>query len=105
VDLISDDQWLWLTDALCDPSDFTILMPNCLYEHACFGDPDAISTVFHEIGHLVLGHKAVLHNEKSSRACVEEDAEWQADLFSDKVLARMGIESSRQMTLNFGGMK
>ncbi|SAL49272.1 hypothetical protein AWB72_05149 [Caballeronia concitans] len=101
VDLIEDEQWWWGTDAVCDPSKFKIVLPEGLYRRACAGERDAVSTLFHELGHLVLGHKALLHNEKSGRPTKEEDAEWQADLFSDHVLSRLGLQPICQLTLDF----
>ncbi|MBC8729964.1 ImmA/IrrE family metallo-endopeptidase [Paraburkholderia sp. UCT2] len=105
VDPIDDSEWLWVTDAICSPETFTILVPLSLYLKACSGNEMAISTLCHEIGHLVLAHKAVLHNAKSAKPSKEEDAEWQADMFADYVAARMGISLSRQLRLDFDGLK
>jgi hypothetical protein len=102
VDMIDDDEWWWGTDAVCDPGTFKILLPESLYRRACAGERDAVSTLFHELGHLVLGHRALLHNEKSSRPRMQEDAEWQADLFADHALLRLGLEPIRQLRLDFG---
>lgn len=102
IDLIEDHEWLWITDAICSPETFTILVPNSTYLKACRGDEVAISTICHELGHLMLAHKAVLHNEKSAKPRREEDAEWQADTFAEYVASRMGIVTSRQLTLDFG---
>ncbi|HKR43684.1 MAG TPA: hypothetical protein VJU59_29085 [Paraburkholderia sp.] len=101
VDMVDDDEWLWVTDGVCQPEQFTILLPNSMYKRACGGDEAAIGTLCHEIGHLVLAHKAVLHNDKSAKPSKEEDAEWQADTFADYVIARMGLSTVRQLTLNF----
>jgi len=105
VDMIDDREWLWVTDGVCLPERFTILLPNSTYEKACAGDETATSTLCHEIGHLVLAHKAVLHNAKSVKPSKEEDAEWQADHFADYVVSRMGITMCRQLTLNFDSWK
>ncbi|WP_160167511.1 ImmA/IrrE family metallo-endopeptidase [Burkholderia gladioli] len=101
IDLIEDHKWLWFTDAICSPETFTILVPESTYTKACNGDETAISTICHEIGHLVLAHKAVLHNEKSAKPLQGEDAEWQADAFADYLMARMGMTPSTQLTLDF----
>ncbi|WP_087688925.1 ImmA/IrrE family metallo-endopeptidase [Pandoraea sp. PE-S2R-1] len=103
VDPIADSEWLLFTDAICEPGTFTILLPESTYIKACHGDEAAISTICHEIGHLMLGHKAVLHNEKSAVPSQGEDAEWQADAFADYLLSRMGFPSIRQLTLDFDG--
>ncbi len=101
IDPIEDDEWLLFTDAICSPETFTILVPESTYIKACSGDETAISTICHEIGHLVLAHKAVLHNEKSAKPSQGEDAEWQADAFADYLMARMGLTPSTQLTLDF----
>lgn len=104
IDPIEDSEWLLFTDGICSPETFTILVPESTYYKACDGDETAISTICHEIGHLVLAHKAVLHNEKSAKPLQGEDAEWQADAFAEYLLSRMGI-SPRQLTLDFSGYK
>lgn len=104
IDPIDDNEWLLVTDGICSPESFTILVPESTYYKACEGDETAISTICHEIGHLVLAHKAVLHNEKSAKPSQGEDAEWQADAFADFLLARMGI-FQKQLTLDFSGAK
>lgn len=101
IDPIEDSEWLLFTDAICSPETFTILVPESTYIRACNGDDAAISTICHEIGHLVLAHKAVLHNEKSAKPSQGEDAEWQADEFAEYLLSRMGIALSKQLTLDF----
>lgn len=101
LDPIEDSEWLLFTDAICSPETFTILVPESTYIKACNGDETAISTICHEIGHLVLAHKAVLHNEKSANPSQGEDAEWQADAFADYLMARMGLTPSKQLTLGF----
>ena len=101
VDVIDDEEWWSGTDAVCDPAKLTIYVPNKLYRRACAHDADAVATFFHEIGHLILGHRALLHNERSAVPCREEDAEWQADLFANQVLFRMGIGPGRQLSFDF----
>jgi hypothetical protein len=101
LDPVDDSEWLWFTDGVCDPTKFTILVPESTYTKACNGNEEAIGVIFHEIGHLVLGHKAVLHNEKSAPPCREEDAEWQADEFAARVVSRMGLAPYWQLSLRF----
>lgn len=101
IDLIEDREWLLFTDAICSPETFTILVPESTYIKACNGDEASISTICHEIGHLVLAHKAVLHNEKSAKPSQGEDAEWQADAFAEYLMSRMGLTPKRQLTLGF----
>lgn len=73
-----------------DPQNLTISVPNYIYVQACGGERFALSVILHELGHLVLAHQARLHYSKSP-ATAEEDAEVQADLFSDYCLANMGF--------------
>lgn len=101
IDPIADDEWYWVTDAICDPEKLTILIPDSTYTKACSGDQEALGVIFHEIGHIVLAHKAVLHNERSAPPCYEEDAEWQADCFAMYVVAKMGFAPYGQLSLNF----
>lgn len=103
LDPIEDSDWLLFTDAICSPETFTILVPERTYIKACNGDETSISTICHEIGHLLLAHKAVLHNEKSAKPSQGEDAEWQADAFAEYLLSRMGI--TKQLKLDFEGGK
>lgn len=90
VDVIDDSEWMQITNAICDPSKLAIAMPNRLYVEICDGKPEALFIFFHELGHLLLAHKPVLHFSDSA-ATQLEDAEWQADRFSDQVLRIMGV--------------
>ncbi|MDY7806445.1 ImmA/IrrE family metallo-endopeptidase [Burkholderia stagnalis] len=101
IDPVDDDDWIWVTDAICDPSSFRILIPDSTYVAACKGNQEALGVIFHEIGHLMLSHRAVLHNNKSAPPCQEEDAEWQADRFAAYVIARMGLAPYGQLSLDF----
>ena len=100
IDPVDDREWLWVTDAICDPEKLTVLIPNSAYMKACSGDHEALGVIFHEIGHIVLAHKAVLHNEKSAPPSYEEDAEWQADQFAAYVVAKMGLAPYGQLSLD-----
>lgn len=91
VDVIDDGEWFHITNAICDPSILAIAMPNQLYLDIARGKPKALFIFFHELGHLLLAHKPILHFSDNP-ATEQEDAEWQADLFSEMVLKTMGIE-------------
>ncbi len=103
----SDEEWKETTGNLTrghfDPSTFTITIPESIYELACRGDRTSLFIIFHEFGHLFLGHRAVLHNAKVPPT-KNEDAEWQADTFAEIVLERLGFYTSPQLELDFGGM-
>lgn len=101
IDPVDDSEWLFFTDGLCTPENFTIRIPESTYLRICAGDQEAIGLLFHELGHLMLAHKTVLHNERSAPPCPEEDSEWQADAFSTFVLARMGLPEFGQLCFDF----
>lgn len=101
IDPIANDEWPFFTHGHCDPSSWTIRIPESTYYSACEGEPEALSTIFHELGHLMLGHQVMLHDEKSAVPTMFEDAEWQADTFSDLMLARMKVNPMSQLTLSF----
>ncbi|WP_296228607.1 ImmA/IrrE family metallo-endopeptidase [Ralstonia sp. UBA689] len=104
IDPVDDGEWPWFVEATCDPREFHIMLPNSTYEEACRGDHAAISTLFHEIGHIILGHRALLHKAGSAPPTREEDAEWQADEFAACVARRMKIVPW-QLSFDFGGDK
>ncbi|OCG32933.1 MULTISPECIES: ImmA/IrrE family metallo-endopeptidase [Orbaceae] len=98
LQVIDDREWLGITDGHCDPSSLTISIPNKTYKAASKGKREALFTIFHELGHLLLGHKAVLHHSQN-KPTYKEDAEWQADLFATVILLEIGLE--RQLSFNF----
>lgn len=65
LDVMEDKDWEALTYDLtighCDPASLTITVPNKIYVNACLGEEHALAVIFHELGHLLLGHKPVLH--------------------------------------------
>ena len=99
---VDDDEWAAMTYNLtighCDLPSLTITIPDRIYKLACAGDRDSLSVVFHEIGHLLLMHKADLHFSVG-HATREEDSEWQADAFSEFVLEELGFNVT-QLTLD-----
>lgn len=101
IDPVDDAEWCFVTDAICIPEDFTIRMPHSTFVKLCRGDRNAIGLLFHELGHLMLGHKAVLHSERSSPPTPEEDSELQADMFATFVMARMKLGEVGQLCFAF----
>ncbi|MFY1933558.1 ImmA/IrrE family metallo-endopeptidase [Achromobacter xylosoxidans] len=101
IDPVADEEWLFVTDGICTPENLTIRVPESAYRRMCAGDQDAIGLLFHELGHLMLAHKIVLHNERSAPPSPEEDSEWQADAFATFLLARMKLPEIGQLSLNF----
>lgn len=99
VEIIFDNDWLGYAEALCDPSRFTIAMPNSLYTKIVKDkDTEAIFIFFHELGHLLLGHKPTLHYSLLPPTQFE-DAEWQADYFAEIILDKLGDSKCRQLDL------
>ena len=99
VDIVDDNEWLPLTDGHADPEKMEFCIPERVYAKACMGDREALSTIFHEIGHLFMAHRVVFHNEKSAAPTMQEDSEYQADTFAKYVLEGMGVVENRQLTL------
>jgi Zn-dependent membrane protease YugP len=96
VNPIDDSEWLGLTKGHFDPPTRTISIPEKIYDAACDGEQDALSVMLHELGHLFLGHKAVLH-KSDTPATIHEDAEWQADTFAEAILISMGYKTNQLM--------
>lgn len=90
VDVINDLDWLDATRATVDPQTGMIYVPQKLYNDLCRGRADAIRIFLHEIGHIVLGHRPLLHFAESTPMRVE-DSEWQADYFADSILDLLGM--------------
>ena len=90
---MSDKEWAKYTNDLTRghfyPPTRTIRIPERIYTMACRGERDALFVMLHELGHLFLGHNAVLHNAKERPTRIE-DAEWQADTFAERILIEMG---------------
>lgn len=79
----------------CNPTTFTISIPEQSYKAACAGDKAALAVLFHEIGHLVLGHQASLHFSVRPKT-KNEDSEWQADTFASCALSYLGYGGEQQ---------
>lgn len=99
LDAVDDDEWLFLTEGHCDPNTWTIRVPESTLTAAYQGDPVALSVIFHELGHLMLSHQVILHNEKSALPTMLEDAEWQADTFAEIILAKLKLSTMQQLPL------
>lgn len=101
VDVIDDKEWLGFAEALCDPSSFTIAIPNRLYKRMVqHKEHQAIFIFFHELGHLLLRHKPMLHYSLLPPT-EAEDAEWQADYFAGVILDKLVGAKHRQLELIF----
>ncbi|MFQ2193284.1 ImmA/IrrE family metallo-endopeptidase [Aeromonas jandaei] len=103
LSVVDDEQWATdthnLTSGHFDPDTMTISVPRRVYELACCRDQSALSVMFHELGHLLLGHKPMLHfsNKPPEQ---DEDSEWQADQFAEYVLLQLGF-NVQQLSFDF----
>jgi len=89
VEINDDETWLGYAEALCDPSTFTIVIPDKLYTRITKQkEKEGIFIFFHELGHLLLGHKPALHYSLLPPTQYE-DAEWQADFFAELILEKL----------------
>lgn len=101
LDVIEDEEWLDATRATVDPSKGMIYVPNKLYTELCRGKAEAVRIFLHEMGHIVLGHRPLLHFAEE-QATKLEDSEWQADYFADAVMELLKLpKSEAQMELKF----
>ncbi|WP_218938209.1 ImmA/IrrE family metallo-endopeptidase [Parashewanella tropica] len=100
LSVLPDDEWLGFTRGHYDPASLTITVPSKIYEGACDGEQDALFVMLHELGHLFLLHKAVLHCADTIPT-QSEDAEWQADSFADVILEHLGYQT-QQLSFEFG---
>ena len=95
INPIEDDDWFNatynLTEGHCEPENLLINVPNRVFVQACRGEQHALMVMFHELGHLLLQHKALLHFSNIPPG-EQEDSEWQADFFADVMLKRLGFD-------------
>ena len=97
-DVIEDEKWTFegIAEAIWDPRDMCISLPNSLYEKLTNGDVDALYVFLHEIGHCFLAHGLLLHRQSNSAQKKNEDAEVQADYFADSILKYLKIENEKE---------
>lgn len=99
IDVIDNDDWLDCTKATVDPQIPMIYMPQKLHEDIARANPEAIRILLHELGHIFLVHRPLLHSS-DTRPKITEDSEWQADTFADAVIRHLGLPTEEaQMEL------
>lgn len=87
LDVVDDREWINATRATVDTANGMIYMPQKLYDQLCRGKAEAIRIFLHEVGHIVLGHRPLLHfADNGQKPTQREDSEWQADTFADAIL-------------------
>jgi len=91
------------------PENLTLYLTNRVYNEACANDPRALFTVFHEMGHALLGHRRTLNREVPGREIkTYEDSEWQANQFAAEFLmpleeiVRYNLTTEGQLMSRFG---
>lgn len=96
-------------DACWVPESLTLYLTERVYKAACVGDPRAVFTVFHEMGHALLGHRRTLNREVPGLEIkTYEDSEWQANQFAAEFLmpldeiVRYGLTTEVQLMNRFG---
>ncbi len=99
IDVIEDCEWLDCTRATVDPQTGWIYMPRKLFAELNRSKPEAIRIFLHELGHIFLCHKPLLHFA-DAQPKQTQDSEWQADEFADAVIRHLGLERE-QLQLKF----
>lgn len=101
VDVIEERNWFKGARATVDTQKNMIYMPEKLHYDLERSSPEAVRIFLHELGHIFLCHKALMHFSDSP-AREAEDSEWQADYFADAIIAHLGLPTrSAQLELNF----
>lgn len=96
VDIVEDDQIKPGEEALCIPDDRLILLPQKTFDALASGNPRALFTFAHELGHLFLHKRVVLARGIQTHA-IYEDSEWQADCFAAEFLMPLNIIQQRSL--------
>lgn len=94
IDSIENDEWMMedIARAMVDPQKGFIYMPEWMYEKLNRSDPEAIRIFLHELGHIFLCHRAMLHFS-DTKGILEEDSEWQADEFADAIIRKLKLKT------------
>lgn len=101
VDIVDNEEWIDATRATVDPQTAMVYLPEKLYIDLCRGKAEAIRIFLHELGHIVLGHRPLLHFSDTP-ATQDMDSEWQADHFADSIIAFLKLKKEEmQLELKF----
>lgn len=94
-------------EASCLPEKRLIEISESTYEGVIRNDERARFTIFHELGHLLLGHSRSLHRDTVMSFPIWENSEWQADQFAAEILMPLdlivekGLTTTRQLREQF----
>lgn len=95
IDVVNDDDMPGFSnhsEACCIPETATIYLTEETYQKACINDPRTRFTIFHELGHLLLGHSRELHRADIKKNVKPyQDSEWQADQFAAEMTMPLDI--------------
>lgn len=100
VDVVDDSFELCVggVEAACVPETATIYLTESTYSKASSNDPRTRFTIFHELGHLLLGHSKVLHRANLQDIKPYQDSEWQADQFSAEMIMPLDLILSMKLS-------
>ena len=80
------------------PETLTLMLKESVYERACRNNPRELFTIFHELGHALLGHRRTMNREHpGAEIAIFEDSEWQANQFAAEMA--MPVHIIRQQNL------
>jgi len=97
IDIIDDADWPDVARATVDPASGFIYMPGELYRNLTRSQPEALRIFLHELGHIFLCHRPLMHFTDQN-ALETEDSEWQADTFADCVIDQLKLpRQNRQL--------
>ncbi|MES2546924.1 MAG: ImmA/IrrE family metallo-endopeptidase [Pseudomonadota bacterium] len=95
VDVVNDEDmpgFSYHSEACCIPETATIYLTEGTYRKACLNDARTRFTIFHELGHLILGHSRELHRANmTTNVKPFQDSEWQADRFAGEITMPLEI--------------
>lgn len=95
-EIFSEKEWQELTGNLTkahySPNELTIRTTETTYELSCQGDRESLGIILHELGHMFLAHQQNLH-KADKPPTINENAEWQADMFAEIILESMGYQT------------
>lgn len=95
LDIIDNDDWLDCTKATVDPRINMIYVPQKLHDDIVRAKPEAIRVLLHELGHIFLLHRPLLHSSDTN-PLITEDSEWQADAFADALIEHLKLPTKEE---------